>query len=1221
MASIRKKLSLALGLNVERSSPTSKASSTNLSRISMDSGYQSMIAKPKVGCQDTDCQEKTFIVSSTESSPEHSPRRLHKAISSTFSGAVQAFSNTVRSTTSYIYPTAGEPELPSCEWAECETPKKESRRSSIMSSVRSRKQRSTPRSFGAKSESPQTLLSPVSVAQGKSPALEVEIPNPSLSDESFEKVSASNGSQLLADVKLPAGPKNLWPRPTRLTIEQALGDKGWAFSHNAVSKVEDPYVDQGNKLGHGFSFINSSFEFDLEPTSPESNKRHMGDDKGYLSEAESNVEVPETDGLSPACLKFVAPGSPEAWANSPCRHEDPATSHVHVAPSATLYERAIPSQTSSIPLGSETLDGTAEQTASLEPSNRRFGHQVSSPEDGLNALSLSKGPTITTKTRSRNGRLPSDVYDADTETLDSRMGSRAAWECHRADRERRYMQIVDMASETEPDEDKEPELELKRSPSRKPVHSVEEIVQRTVNPKRPRSPHGSPPSDLRYAVEAIERSAFPVGDLAYAVEAIDRPSVKTFDSLETVFQQRPMLRLTDMDGEPETLQISEPIHLSPSQVEASSPPLADLSPSQVELPSSSESFPAENPEPRKLATTVTRSTDELRTTLGADNLEDRSIRQISSESIDVSATSSPEHLSHITPESAYVVGPKARGLSVPTYSSGSSTTCPVAGDAFEAGFNAAGISLAKDPPEMLQNIIVVDGFDKVKVKVACTSSPVVKETSYGTYREELEARSTLSKQGSWSGAPFWTLSAFGDDTDDSCAITTHSPSCNAPPAFPGLHVRSEPACCIPSALHALAAHGDQEIRIAGPAKAGIIPSLPSPLDEPRERINQGDSTVPCPAASDGADSPENRAQAMSLEQHDLQTPLSGTTSSIQSQCDSDTSQEPFNAAKLPSFGSPSSIARKARRKQKKSFDGIGYCPYANCTINSTNLTSEPDFTLSGLEPKKSNVPGVTQTPLGGSPRTARESVQEPSQNRQISKKSPHSRDQSSLETDADFAGGYVERWDFSSNSEYSNKSPYGKGQKPATLSVTSSPPRMKMPRAGDDSSSNQLGGNSEGAVTDSYSRVKPKFSIKHFDFVSNIPSPDTSRELSGTSYAGHELDSVTQTDSLGYCSQPPNEDLHQDNEYQATHSANGDETIGKGSESHKDALRTPGQKKKNGKPPKEAEKKFGVQRELERNSDRACSRLASKLKSRALADDHVREDDFAHKDVRPPWRP
>ena len=1192
---------MALGLNAEGSSSTSKASSMNPSRSSFDSGYHSMFAKPKLGDQDSDSQAITFVSSGTGSSPDRSPRKLRKAISSTFSGAMQAFSNTVRSTTSYIYPAAGEPELPSSEWAECETPKKESRQSSIMSSVRSRRQRFTPRATDAKIESPEMLQSPVPVTQDRSPALYVEIPNPSLSCESLGKVSVSNGSQLLAGVRLPAGPKNLWPGPTRLTIEQASGNEGRGIPRNAFSKVVDPYVEQGDKLEHGFSFIGSSSRFDLEPTPPEPNKRHIGDDKGYLSEAESNDAISETDGLSPACLKYVAPGSPEARTSSPCRHKDHAAPRVLVARSAYPHERTSPSRMSSTPLGSEpskpeTLDGTAEQTASPEPSNRRFSHQTSSLEDGLNSLSPSSRPATAKKSRLLNRQ--SDVYDADAENLDSRMGPRAAWERHRADRERRYMQIVDMAPETESDEEAGPELELKRSPSRKPVHCAEEMVQGTVNTERSKSAHRYPPSDLRYAVEAI-----------------DRPSVETFDSMETVFQQRPMLRLTDTVDEPEAFQIFDALDLSPPRMEACLSPLADLSPSRVALPSSPESSPVGVPVAPKLTTTMTRITDEERMTFGVDNVEGQSIRQLSFESNNASTSSSPED--------AYEAGLKAGGYFVPSYLSGSSTTWPVGGDTYEAGLRAAFISLPIYPPDVVHNGPVVGNFDEDECNATPTLSPVVKETSYSTYREKLETESTLPTQRMRNGTSVGhrrTVSALSDDTDASCAITTHSPSCNASPPFPSLHVRSEPVHRISNALDALATHGDEKIRIAGPTNAGISPSQLSHFDDPGEQIDEAGLKVSFATPSEGADSSEICAQAMSLEQQDLQSPSPDTTSSIQSRSNTNTPREPFNAAKLPSFGSPSPInSRKARRKQKSS-SGMGDYPSAKRTINATSLTLGPDFTLSELEPKKNSGPGITQMSLGGSARIARGSIQKPSPNRQISKKNRRSRDQSSLEADAKIVGGPVGWSDLSPNSKSSNKSPYGQEQRPATLSVTSSPPRMKMPQARDETSSDPMLGNVESAVKDSKSRLEPEFSIKHFDSMRNILFSDISGKSGGISYAGHELDSVIQAIPPGYCSQRLDENLHQDNDKQAISSSSGDETVGKDNESHKNSPRTPG-RKKNGKPPPEAEKRFAVQKELERKSDRACSRLAGKLKSRALADDHVREDDSAHKDGRPPWRP
>ena len=1221
MASIRKKLSMVLGLNGEGLSSTSKASSLDLSRSSIDSGYHSMI---KRGSQDSASQVTTFVTSETESSPERSPKKLHKAISSTFSGAIQAFSNTVRSTTSYIYPTAGEPELPSSEWAEYETPKKASRRSSIMSSVRSRKQRLTPRAPGAKIVPAEAPQSPVPITQENAPALDVNIPNPSFSCESLAKVSVSNGSQLLAGVKLPAGPRNLWPRPTRLTAEQASGDDRRETPHSVVSEIDDPYVEQGDRLQHSLSSIARSSEFAVDPPSPKTNKRYMSDDKGYLSEVESNADISESDGLSPTHWEYVAPGSSEARTSLPHRHEDPLESHLHIGSSVSPYKKTIPShissseQSRSEPSKPETLDGTVEQTAALELPSRESNHRTSSHEDGLNALFHLDGDAKMCKPRSLCKRQSSDVYDADAETLESSMGSRAAWERHRADRERRYMEIVDMAPRTESDEEVEPGLELKRSPVRKPVHYAEELVQDTAESGKSESALKHPAGDLRYAVEAIERPAFPIGDLAYAVEAIERPSVTTFDPLEAVFQQRPMSHLSDTVDEVETLQSFDLPDSSPSRREASSSPLAHLSPSGVELPWSSGFSPTETPAAPKLEPMTKVFTDEELMTFRAVDLEGQSIRRLSSESTNVSADSSPEHQSHTALEDAYEAGPKAGRLLGPTNLSSSPKIKPVGGDVNEAGLRAARISLPMYSPELVQTIPVVDTFNQGDLYATPRFSPISEATNHGTYRENLEAASILPKQRSRNGIPLEygrTVSALSDDTDCSCASTTQSPLCNAPPPFPGLLVRSEPARRIPSALDVLASHGDDKIRTAG--HAGINPSLPSPFDGPKEQKNEAGSKASFPTALEGADLPESHAQATLLEQHELQSPSPCTTSSKQSRSDSSTPQETFNAAKLPSFVSPSrNASRRVRRKKKKSSSGIGTSPFADVTIHATNLILEPESSPTKLESNRNSPLGRTQTSLGGSARNSPGRVQKPSPNRQSGRKNRRNRDQVSL---AQVVGDHVKRSDPHSEPKSSNNNPCGKGHKPATFSATSSIPQMKIPRARGRSSSDGIHENAESAVRDSKSRFEPEFSIKHFDSMGDALSLYASGKLDCTSYAGHELDSVLQTNPPGHSRQHHDEDLQQDNNVRTTHFDSGDETIGKNSESYKHAPRTPSQKK-NCKPPPET-KKFAVSKELEERSERACSRLADELRSRAFEDDHVGGDAAAHKERRPPWRP
>ena len=1034
---------MALGLNSEASSPTSNSTNLDVDRGSIDSGYHSMIAESKRGSQSGLRQTTTFIIPGTEGSPERSPRKLHKAISTTFSGAMQAFSNTVRSTTSYIYPTAGEPELPSSEWAECETPKKQSRRSSIMSSVRSRTQRFSPRARDHKNESPELPKSPVPVTQEKAPALDVDIPNPSFSYESLGRSSVSRGSQLLAGVKLPAAAEGLWPGPTRMTLDQALGNDRRGTLHPASSTLDDPYVDQG--LQHAFSLVTSAREFASESSSPETNKRYLSDDKGYFSEAESNADESEADGLIPACLKYEAPGSPEARTSSPCRHKDPAASHVHITSSASTFQRMSPSPiSSSVPSGPkpskpETLDGTAEPTSLPHSSRRTSSHHSASFEDALNALIPPYEDAMTSNPRSLYKQLSSDVYDADAESLDSNMGCRAAWERHRADRDRRYMKIVDMAPTTESDEEVGPELELKRSPSKKSVHYAEAPVLGTINNGGSEFRPGNPTGALRYAVEAIERPAFPVGDLAYAVEAIERPSVTTFDSLETVFQQRPLF------------------------------------------------------------------------------------------------------------------------------------------------------------------------------------TPIFNDTSQSTHGEQLAAGSILPKPRSRNGTPFErsrTVSAFSDDTDDtddSWAITTHSPSCNAPPPFSSLHVRSEPARRVPSAIDALATYGDEQIRITGPANSGINPSLPSPFDGP------GDQAEVAGSKSFTFKTFDNYDQVAISEQHDLQSPSPGTASSIQSPSNINTPQETLNAAKPPRSVSASLLAwRVARRKQKKSPSRMGSLPLADVTMNPRNTALEPDFSPPMHELNENSTLGKMPPSLGESAKITGGSAQKPSVSHQTAWKNRTGRDQASLEELTEIVEGSVRWFDPASKSKSSKKSPRGKRQVAAALAVTSSPQRMQIPRVRGKASPGESRENARSAVKDSKRDFESEVSIENS--MSDFRPLHTNRRLGSTSYTGYELDSVVQASTSVNSRQELDEDLQQDNDKKVVELVSGDVTIGDDGESGKDAPRGADQKK-NSRLASEVEKKIAVQRELERKSDRAYSRLVGKLQSGAPDDDRVREDDAAHKEGKPLWRP
>ena len=912
---------MALGLNGQDLS-TNKASRMDMSRNSMDSGYHSVTARPRCRSQNSLSSVTQFRTQGSESSPEPSPRKLHKTISTTFSEAMQAFSKTVRASTSYIYPNAGEPELPSSEWAECETPKKESHRSSLMSSVRSRKQRYTPQASTVRIKSPKTPKSPVPKTQENAPALDVEPPNSTSNDESSDQVSGSSAPQLLTGVKLPRRSKKLWPGPTRLSTNQASGKDRQAVLDPILPDLEDPYVEQRGRSPHGLTFIDSSSESAFKSACPIFRKRHITDDSGYVSEMENKAVITASDRLSPARLKDMTSKSPEARTSALCHHKDPVASRVRVPPSTSPRDRSIPPRMSSTkPSGPETSkantsNGTADSNTLDDNLNQR-----PNLEEGRDAcLSFDDG-TSTLRLRPSYDRPIRHVYHADEESLKTSMGSRDAWERHRADRERRYMEIVDMALETESDEEVEHGLELKRSPSKKPVHYAQKSDQATVNAESPKSEFKDPKGELHYAVEAVDKAALPVSDLAYAVEAIERPSVTTFDPLETVFQQRPMLCVSDMIDEPEAFEASIPLDVSSSCKEISPSRNAALSPSRVELPSSPAPSSVEVPTYSKSGTRMTNFPDEEPTTLGAAYPKDESIRRSSSKPSHIPSHASPGRRFNTASRTTREGGLKPSDLLFMAKASLSSETNSMGEDAYRAGLRAAGFS-----------------------------TPIrIKETSPSTNRERFEAGSAVPKQRARLAAPVMDHEmspVLSDDTDISCVNKPPSPSWNAPPPFPGLNFRSELSQRRQNSEDALANYDDDQIRVAESQNANINLTPSSPFDVSEGPAYLAESEPFSSIISEWANPPQIQAQASSPMSFDLPSPSTGNASSICSFSDSSITQEAFNAAKLPNFASSPVVAsRKARRKQKKRSRGVESFSSVDFTKDARNITSEPDFSL------------------------------------------------------------------------------------------------------------------------------------------------------------------------------------------------------------------------------------------------------------------------------------
>ena len=679
-------------------------------------------------------------------------------------------------------------------------------------------------------------------------------------------------------------------------------------------------------------------------------------------------------------------------------------------------------------------------------------------------------------------------------------------------------------------------------------------------------------------MEAIERAAFPIADLPYAVEAIERQSVTTFDPLETVFQQRPMPRPSDTIDQQDTSQVSHLQDLSQSRMGISSSPNVDFSPPWVEMPSSPESSPADTSAAPKHSMVSIESTDEELLDSRVDNQDDQSIHHLSSYSSDVSTNFSPEQPFRSVSEDAFEVGLQAGDLFIPMCLSPSMTE-PVGDDNYEAYLRATGIFVPRH-----------------------LSKP--------------ESRNDTPSEHSR------TISAFSDDTDDSCASTTHNPSCNPPPPFPVSHVRSERALRNPNIIDALATHGDEQVCIAGPANTGINASLPSPFDDLRSDISiDAELKIYSPTPVESVKTPHDYVRAAWPTLNDPQGSSPDTESNLQSPNNSDTPQKTLDAAELPSIVSPSPFAsKKARSKQEKSSSEIRPIPLTDNTTAPKGGIFQLDSGPLNRERNKIGPISSPQNLVNESARVAGTSVQKPNPNHLLDGKNGSGRHQTSLEEIIEKDGDCEKYFDSSSTSNLSTESPGGKGGSTATLPVTSSPLRKNFPQANDKASSDEICENVGSATKDSKSRLEPELGIQHSDSTSANPCLHDERKSGSISYAGHEMEIVPQAVDSVVSRHKLNLDFQKDRETKAGHVANGDEAIDNGNETDRDTPRTPSQKRKC-KLPSESDKKLKVQKELERKADRARSRLSSKLKSGTPDQDRVREGDSPHKEGRPPWRP
>ena len=177
-------------------------------------------------------------------------------------------------------------------------------------------------------------------------------------------------------------------------------------------------------------------------------------------------------------------------------------------------------------------------------------------------------------------------------------------------------------------------------------------------------------------------------------------------------------------------------------------------------------------------------------------------------------------------------------------------------------------------------------------------------------------------------------SPFCDSTDQSSALTTHSPSCSVPLPFPNLHVRSESAYPSAKVVEALVAHDGTDIPLTGPKNMGINPSSSHSPDRTSEskKVLDAQKTdmaitiavelIPCKFLEDKSLPEDHVEEIRTKQQHtpkpDEKAPHSPQSVNVTPQKTASLAASPLSlGSPLSPLGTKSPLSRRASRKEKK----------------------------------------------------------------------------------------------------------------------------------------------------------------------------------------------------------------------------------------------------------------------------------------------------------------
>ncbi|KAL2048666.1 hypothetical protein N7G274_000578 [Stereocaulon virgatum] len=784
MASLSKKFSMWRQRDEEPQREKEKLGSRD-SHESDDSGYYSKLS----GLESQTIESSSIKPVSDHESPQNPPRTLRQKASSLFS----ELSTSVRSKAPLLHSISLSTDH--CEHLlfqkpDPETPKAPRRRPSLISSVRSRRNPLSPLTSDLGNGIPKSPKLPVPTFDGKPPKLDVKIPSSSLNENSSRPATTAL-FRMMARTNLPPPLIESCTSPRIVPADQSL-DKGVPSGlHAVLPNLEDPYVDKDGLDCSGDHFITSTLEL-AQSTEPKN--RSLEDEKGCFVRAGTNAETTEPNSSSPTRLEYITSGYAETESMSPCPYC--GRSGFGVSTSSVLKSPLSQPSTSQPPYLPHPTSLDDDLKDSLSTTSLTIGTKNLLPPhmDVIESMQNSPSQLLSTDTGE------ADAYSSDTSSELPSKRFRAAWDKRKAERHSRYLEAIDGA-ETDSDTSIHSSLKLRRLPTRIPIEQLrtwryKAEAQTAVGPK-----------------SKVERKSILPFRTSKNAKDSTKPANTTAAESEVGYRDRrpfPMLEIGSglVDPDATGVDVESPL----AELTTMS---RDRSPTNVAHSEQNSSLPLKHAEKSEKVVKTDGSSHES-------PIESNSPVAESPAYISPTAPNYTTMMMNLTFEDVLAFQAKNSAMN----SSGSrSINSDVDSAPKQETFKDHCVSIAPEQklyqrlPEVYNgmtpsSVLDPDTPDFAKFRVTPNKGP---ETE------------SLRKDISDLDSP------VSDSTDESCALTTHSPSCSLPIPFPSLHVRSEHAHADPEICHLLDSHDGTEIPLIGPNNSGIRRSSPDSLEYASEK--------------------------------------------------------------------------------------------------------------------------------------------------------------------------------------------------------------------------------------------------------------------------------------------------------------------------------------------------------------------------------------------------